>query len=96
MASVDDAMRDAIGSLHYAALALDAPEGASMRDTVAELIEARKTVADMLAALEAVIDDLVGVIQDAIDNGGSEAWIAEANRRLIAALWAIAKAKGDA
>jgi hypothetical protein len=51
---------------------------------------------DMLAALESVIDDLVGGIQDTIDNGGSEAWIAEANTRLNAARAAIAKAKGEA
>ena len=51
---------------------------------------------DMLAALESVIDDLVGGIQAAIDEGGSEAWIAEANGRLMAARAAIAKAKGEA
>lgn len=51
---------------------------------------------DLLAALEAVIDDLVGGIQDTIDNGGSEAWITEANTRLNAAHAAIAKAKGEA
>jgi hypothetical protein len=51
---------------------------------------------DMLAALESVIDDLVGGIQDTIDNGGSEAWITEAKTRLNAAREAIAKAKGEA
>ena len=78
--SVDYVLRDAISSLHYAAMALDAPEGASMRDTVAELIEARGTVADMLAALERIVE--------VEGNGGS----AIGMRHI--ALDAIAKAKG--
>ena len=48
---------------------------------------------DLLEALEAVIDDLVGGIQDVIDNGGSEAWIRGADTRLQAARRAIAKAR---
>ena len=55
-----------------------------------------KAAPDMLAALEAVIDDLVGGIQYTIDNGGSEAWIAEANTRMNAAKAAIAQTKGEA
>lgn len=49
---------------------------------------------DLLEALEAVIDDLSGGIQDCIDNGGSEAWISEADTRLKNARAAIAKARG--
>jgi hypothetical protein len=82
MASVDYVLRDAIGSLHYAALALDAPEGASLRDTLAELIEARQTVADMLAALERIVEAEL--------NGGSAIGM-----RLIAS-GAIKAAKGEA
>jgi hypothetical protein len=78
--SVDYVLRDAIGSLHYAILALEAPEKAFMRDTLAELIEARKTVADMLAALERIVE--------VEGNGGS----AIGMRHI--ALDAIAKAKG--
>ena len=52
MVGVDEALRDSIGSLHYAIMALEAPEGASMRDTLRELIEARLSVAEMVAALE--------------------------------------------
>jgi hypothetical protein len=96
MAGIVDVMRDASGALDYAIDALEAPSGASIRDTARELKDARGVVADMLAALESVIDDLVGGIQAAIDEGGSEAWIAEANGRLIAARAAIAKAKGEA
>lgn len=55
MAKVINAMSEAIKSLDYAVTALQAPEGAFMRDTLAELIEARKTVADMLAALERIV-----------------------------------------
>ena len=67
-------------------------------DTVSEqdvMANARLIAAapDLLAALESVIDDLVGGIQDTIDNGGSEAWIAEANNRLDAAKAAITKAR---
>jgi len=82
MMSVDYVLRDAIGSLHYAAMALDAPEGASMRDTVAELIEARGTVANMLAALERIVE--------VEGNGGS----AQAMRLIAAA--ALKRAKGEA
>lgn len=96
MAGIVDVMRDASGALDYAIDALEAPAGASIRDTARELKDARGVVADMLAALESVIDDLVGGIQAAIDEGGSEAWIAEANGRLMAARAAIAKAKGEA
>ena len=55
MADVVNAMNEAIKSLDYAVTALQAPERAFMRDTLAELIEARKTVADMLVALERIV-----------------------------------------
>ena len=56
MADIDAVMRDAVSSLHYAILALDAPERASIRDTLEELKEARQTVANMLAALERIVE----------------------------------------
>lgn len=52
MTSVIDVMSDAIGALDYATDALEAPAGSQMRQTVAELKEARKTVAELLAAME--------------------------------------------
>jgi RecA/RadA recombinase len=82
MASVIDMLRDASGALHYAVMALEAPEGASIRDTLAELGEARAIVADMLAALERIVE--------VEGNGGS----AIGMRHI--ALDAIAKAKGKA
>jgi hypothetical protein len=56
MADVNNVMRDAVSSLHYAVMALEAPERASIRDTLAELIEARETVANMLTALERIVE----------------------------------------
>lgn len=50
---------------------------------------------DLLAALEAVIDDLREGIQDAVDNGASEFWVANARKRLLNARAAIRKARGD-
>ena len=82
MADVDAVMRDAVSSLHYAILALDAPEKAAIRETLAELIEARQTVADMLAALERIVE--------VERNGGS----AIGMRHI--ALDAIKAAKGEA
>jgi phosphoheptose isomerase len=80
MADVVNAMNEAIKSLEYAVIALQAPEGAFMRDTLAEMIEARQTVANMLAALERIVE--------VEGNGGS----AIGMRHI--ALAAIAKAKG--
>jgi hypothetical protein len=80
MAEVVDAMDGAIRSLEYAVMVLEAPSGASIRDTLAELIEARQTVADMLAALERIVE--------VEHNGGS----AIGMRHI--ALDAISKAKG--
>jgi hypothetical protein len=80
MADVNNVMRDAVSSLHYAVMALEAPEGASIRDTLEELKEARGTVANMLAALERIVE--------VEGNGGS----AIGMRHI--ALDAIAKAKG--
>ncbi len=82
MADINDVMRDAVSSLHYAILALEAPVGASIRDTLAELIEARETVANMLAALERIVE--------VEGNGGSAIGM-----RLIASA-AIKAAKGEA
>jgi hypothetical protein len=56
MVDVNNVMRDAVSSLHYAVMALEAPERASIRDTLAELIEARETVANMLTALERIVE----------------------------------------
>jgi hypothetical protein len=82
MADVNNVMRDAVSSLHYAVMALEAPERASIRDTLAELIEARCTVANMLTALERIVD--------AERNGGSAIGM-----RMIASA-AIKAAKGEA
>ena len=81
MAKVINAMNEAIKSLDYAVTALMAPEGAFMRDTLAELVEARQTVADMLAALERIVE--------VEGNGGSAIGM-----RLIAS-GAIKAAKGE-
>jgi hypothetical protein len=82
MADVNNVMRDAVSSLHYAVMALEAPERASIRDTLAELIEARQTVANMLVALERIVEVEL--------NGGSAIGM-----RLIASA-AIKAAKGEA
>lgn len=82
MAGIVDVMRDASGALDYAIDALEAPAGASIRDTARELKAARQTVADMLAALERIVEVEL--------NGGSAI-----SMRLIAS-GAIAKAKGEA
>jgi hypothetical protein len=55
MVDVVNAMDGAIRSLEYTVIALQAPEGAFMRDTLAELIEARETVAGMIASLESIV-----------------------------------------
>jgi hypothetical protein len=52
MADIDAVMRDAVESLEYAVVALNARPQAHMRQVAEELKEARGTVADMLAALE--------------------------------------------
>lgn len=72
----------------YVAVVLDGPDS----EANARLIAAAP---ELLEALENVIDDLVGGIQDCIDNGGSAVWIAEAQGRLAAARAVIAKAKGE-
>lgn len=82
MADVNNVMRDAVSSLHYAVMALEAPERASIRDTLAELIEARCTVANMLVALERIVEAEL--------NGGSAIGM-----RLIASA-ALRAAKGEA
>ena len=85
MAKVINAMSEAIKSLDYAVTALMASEGAFMRDTLAEMIEARQTVADMLAALVNCLDLIEGEGLDELHGD-----LAEVVRD------AIAKAKGKA
>lgn len=82
MADINNVMRDAVGSLHYAVMALEAPERASIRDTLAELIEARGTVANILVALERIVEVEL--------NGGSAIGM-----RFIASA-ALRAAKGEA
>ena len=82
MAGIVDVMRDASGALDYAIDALEAPSGASIRDTARELKDARETVAGILADLERIVEVEL--------NGGSAI-----SMRLIAS-GAIAKAKGEA
>jgi hypothetical protein len=55
MISVDDVLREAAGSLDYAADALEAPVRSHMRETTRDLKAARATVAAMLAALETIV-----------------------------------------
>ena len=82
MAGIVDVMRDASGALDYAIDALEAPAGASIRDTARELKDARGVVADMLAALKWAVETA--------DTEQYEAdWYAAARA-------AIAKAKGEA
>jgi hypothetical protein len=88
MAGVIDVLRDAAGSLDYAIDALDAPAGSHMRDTVAELKEARKTVAAMLDALEKAESCISGFEGDEMQVGIGEL--------IDAARAAIAKARGEA
>ena len=85
MAGVIDVMRDASGALDYAIDALEAPAGASIRDTARELKAARETVAAMLDALELARDRL-----EVCNYGGEED---DALARMDAA---IAKARGEA
>jgi len=56
MADIDAVMRDAVESLEYAVVALNARPQAHMRQVAEELKEARGTVADMLAALERIVE----------------------------------------
>jgi hypothetical protein len=56
MISVDDALREAAGSLDYAADALEAPAGSHMREVSRDLKAARATVAAMLAALNQIVE----------------------------------------
>lgn len=76
---VTDVIRDAAGSLGYAAMVLEAGEMSRMKCAARDLEEAEKIVSDMLAALEAV-DALIG------GDDCSEAQMVEA---------AIARAKGE-
>ena len=76
---VTDVIRDAAGSLDYAAMVLEAPEHSRMRAAARDLAEAESIILEMLAALEAV-DALIG------GDDCSEAQMVEA---------AIARAKGE-
>jgi hypothetical protein len=80
MADIDAVMRDAVSSLHYAVLALDAPERASIRDTLEELKEARHIVAEVTWALATIVE---------VERSGGSAQA----MRLIAAA-ALKRAKG--
>ena len=82
MADIDAVMRDAVESLEYAVVALNARPQAHMRQVAEELKQARQTVANMLAALERIVE--------VEGNGGSAIGM-----RLIASA-AIKAAKGEA
>ena len=56
MVDVVNAMNEAIKSLDYAVMALEAPKRASIRDTLDELREARDVVSDMMAALRRIVE----------------------------------------
>lgn len=53
--TVVDVMSDAIGSIEFAADALEAPVGSHMRQTGRELKEARKTVAELVDYAERLL-----------------------------------------
>ena len=55
MADVNNVMNEAVKSLHYAVMALGAPDEASICDTLADMVTARQTVADMVTALERIV-----------------------------------------
>jgi hypothetical protein len=55
MTSVIDVMSDAIGSIEFAADALEAPAGSHMRQTGRELKDARRTVAELLDYTERLL-----------------------------------------
>jgi hypothetical protein len=82
MVDVVNAMNEAIKSLDYAVMVLEAPKRASIRDTLDELREAQGIVADMMAALRRIVEVEL--------NGGSSQGM-----RLIASA-ALRAAKGEA
>jgi hypothetical protein len=53
--TIVDVMSDAIGSIEFAADALEAPVGSHMRQTGRELKEARRTVAELLDYTERLL-----------------------------------------
>ena len=55
--TIVDVMSDAIGSIEFAADALEAPVGSHMRQTGRELKDARKTVADLVDYAERLLQD---------------------------------------
>jgi hypothetical protein len=81
MISVDDVLREAAGSLDYAADALEAPAGSHMRSVSRDLKAARATVAAMGAALESIV--------------AMECWGASAEAMRLLAAVAIKQAKGE-
>jgi len=81
MISVDDVLREAAGSLDYAADALEAPAGSHMRSVSRDLKAARATVAAMGAALESIV--------------AMECWGASAEAMRLLAAVAINQAKGE-
>jgi hypothetical protein len=88
MTSVIDVMSDAIGALDYATDVLEAPAGSQMRQTVAELKEARKTVADMLAAMEGAYGHFLQHME--------RDWFDDDDQDAMQKMFdAIAKAKGE-
>ena len=80
---VTDVIRDAAGSLGYAAMVLEAGEMSRMKCAARDLEEAEKIVSDMLAALTCCLDMMEG--EDLDELHGDLAEVVRA---------AIAKAKG--
>ena len=76
MAGIVDVMRDAVGALDYAVDALEAPSGASIRDTARELKDARGVVADMLAALKRAEMFISGFEDDETQDGVNDLLVA--------------------
>lgn len=55
---VTDVIRDAAGSLDYAAMVLEAPEHSRMRAAARDLAEAESIILEMLAALDDAVEAL--------------------------------------
>ena len=87
---VTDVIRDAAGSLDYAAMVLEAPEHSRMRAAARDLAEAESIILEMLAALEDAHDQLSAWADYA------DGEISDEDNAALKKIWAaIAKAKGS-
>ena len=87
MVSIVDTMSDAIGSIEFAADALEAPVGSHMRSVGRDMKEARLIVAELVSYTERLLGFTYGY--------GDPTAIAVADGLLDGARDAIAKARGE-